>query len=76
MQFDRLQRREFITLLGGASATLPSFVALAQVPTKRALIALLLAGSKNATQERLSRFRLGMQELGYVEGRDYVIEDR
>jgi hypothetical protein len=56
-----MRRREFITLLGGASAR-PSFVALAQVPAKRALIALLLASSKTATQERRSGFRLGMQE--------------
>ena len=53
--------REFITLVGGAAA-LPSSEALAQVPTKRALIALLLASSKTATQERRSGFRLGMQE--------------
>jgi len=71
-----MKRREVIMLLGGAAAALPSFVAVAQLPTKRALIALLLASSKTATQERRSGFRLGMQELGYIEDRDYVIEDR
>jgi hypothetical protein len=64
-----MRRREFITLLGGAAA-LPSFVALAQVPTKRPLIALLLASSKTATQERRSGFRLGMQETHTWEGRE------
>jgi putative ABC transport system substrate-binding protein len=71
-----MKRREFITLFSSAAAALPTLPALAQVATKRAVIGLLLASSKNATQERLSRFRLGMQELGYVESRDYVIEDR
>jgi hypothetical protein len=56
-------------LLGGAAA-LPSFVALAQVPTKRPLIALLLASSKTATQERRSGFRLGMQETHTWEDRE------
>ena len=69
-----MRRREFIAGLGAAA--LPTLPALAQPPAKRAVIGLLLASSKNATQERLSRFGLGMQELGYVEGRDYVIEDR
>jgi putative ABC transport system substrate-binding protein len=71
-----MRRREFVTLLGGAAAALPPFAALAQLPTKRMQIALLLASSKAATQERLSAFRLGMQELGYIENRDYVIDDR
>jgi putative ABC transport system substrate-binding protein len=71
-----VKRREVITLLGGAAAALPSFVALAQVPTKRAVIGLLLAGSKTATQQRRSGFPVGMQELGYVQGRDYVLEDQ
>jgi len=71
-----MKRREFVTLLAGAAAALPSFVTLAQLPTKRALIALLLASSKTATQDRRSAFQLGMQEFGYIEDRDYVIEDR
>jgi putative ABC transport system substrate-binding protein len=71
-----MKRREVITLLGGAAAALPSLVTLAQVPAKPARIGLLLAGSKTATQQRRSGFPLGMRELGYVEGRDYTIEDR
>jgi putative ABC transport system substrate-binding protein len=71
-----MKRREVLTLLGGFGAALPSLVALARIPTKRALIAFLLAGSKSATEQRRNGFPLGMQELGYVEDRDYVIEGR
>jgi putative ABC transport system substrate-binding protein len=72
---DHLKRREVITLLCGAAAALPTIVVRAQVPMK-AVIGLLLAGSNTATQQRRGGFPLGMQELGYVQGRDYVIEDR
>jgi putative ABC transport system substrate-binding protein len=71
-----MKRREVLTLLGGFGAALPSLVALARIPTKRALIAFLLAGSKSATEQRRNGFPLGMQELGYAEDRDYVIEGR
>src|SRR3954470_17280727 len=71
-----MRRREFIVLLGSAAAALPMFPALAQAPPKRAVVGVLLAGSNAATQQRRSGFPLGMQELGYVQGRDYVIEDR
>src|SRR5882757_10283584 len=70
-----MRRREFITLVGGAAA-LPTLGVRAHVPTRHAVIGLLLAGSDKATQQRRSGFPLGMQELGYVQGRDYVIEDR
>ena len=70
-----LDRRKVIALFVGAAAA-PTLPAVAQAPVKRAVIGLLLAGSNAATQQRRSGFPLGMQELGYVEGRDYVIEDR
>jgi putative ABC transport system substrate-binding protein len=69
-----MRRREFITLLGGA-AVWPSN-GLAQSPPKRPLIGLLLASSKAAGARFYSGFPLGMQELGYLEGRDYRVEDR
>lgn len=71
----QLKRREVIALLGGA-AGLSTLPALAQAPAKRAVIGLLLAGSDTATQQRRGGFPMGMQERGYVQGRDYVIEDR
>jgi putative ABC transport system substrate-binding protein len=71
-----LKRREVIALLGSAAAALPTWPAIAQAPAKGAVVGLLLAGSNAATQQRRSGFPLGMQELGYIQGRDYVIEDR
>jgi len=70
-----IRRREFIALLGGAAAAWPSN-GLAQSPPKRPLIGLLLASSKATAARFYSGFPLGMQELGYLEGRDYRVEDR
>src|SRR5436309_13697264 len=71
-----MRRREVITLLGGFGAALPALVARGQVLTKPALIGVLVAGSKEAPQPRVSGFPQGMQELGYVQGRNYMIEGR
>src|SRR6476620_633776 len=71
-----MRRREVITLFGGFGAALPALVARGQVLTKPALIGILVAGSKEATQPRVSGFPQGMQELGYVQGQNYIIEGR
>src|SRR5436853_494400 len=71
-----MRRREVITLLGGLGAALPTLATHGQVPPKPVLIGILLLGTKTATQPRLSGFPQGMQELGYVEGRNYIIEGR
>ena len=70
-----MRRRDFITLLGGIAAAWP-LAARSQVPTKPALIGVFVAGSKEATQPRLSGFPQGMQEHGYIQGQNYIIEDR
>src|SRR5262245_63475940 len=70
-----MKRREFITLLGGAAASWPSN-GLGQSPPKRSLIGFLGASSKAAGARFYSGFSLGMRELGYLEGRDYGVEDR
>src|SRR3974390_1171000 len=75
MQFDWLKRREFITLVGGAVVAWPCN-GPAQSPLKRPLIGLLAASSKAAGARFFSGFPLGMRELGYLEGRDYGVEDR
>jgi putative tryptophan/tyrosine transport system substrate-binding protein len=74
MQFDQLRRREFITLLGGAAAAWP-FAAHAQQPEKTPRVGYLRAGTSNNDPYRESFVR-GMQDLGYVEGRNITFEFR
>jgi putative ABC transport system substrate-binding protein len=70
-----MNRREFITLLGGAAVAWPCN-GLAQSPPKRPLIGFLGASSKATGARYYSGFAIGMRELGYAEGRDYGFEDR
>jgi putative tryptophan/tyrosine transport system substrate-binding protein len=70
MQFDQRNRRGCIALLGGAIIAWP-LAALAQVSTRRPLIALLFATSRYG-----AGFTQRMQELGYMAGRDIDIVHR
>lgn len=66
-----MQRREFITLVGGAATTWP-LAARAQVsPKRRPLIAWLSGGTAEVVGPFAASFLDGMRELGYVEGRDF-----
>jgi putative ABC transport system substrate-binding protein len=69
-----MQRREFISLLGGVAAAWP-FAARAQLPGKVYRIGFLW-DSPNAFLDALEAFRQGLRDLGYVEGRNIVIEYR
>jgi hypothetical protein len=51
-------------------------VAQAQQPAKVPRIAYLSANFASAIAERTEAFRQGLRELGYVEGKDIVIEYR
>ena len=51
-------------------------VAEAQQPKHVARIGLLLGATSSATSNRLRAFSQGMRELGYVEGKNIVIEPR
>jgi len=64
-----------LRFLAGAPLSGP-LVGLAQVPTKRPLIAVLLGASQTTAKAIQSAFMRRLQELGYVEGRDYEIEYR
>jgi ABC-type uncharacterized transport system substrate-binding protein len=74
MQFDRLKRRELITLLGGAAVALP-VVARAQEPAMP-VIGFLDAGSAAARTQQVAAVRKGLAEGGYQEGQNALLEFR
>lgn len=74
MRFDRLGRREFIAILGGAAASPLS--ARAQQNGAMRRIGVLMAFGKDdpAGQARVAAFEEGLQKLGWVLGRNIRID--
>jgi putative tryptophan/tyrosine transport system substrate-binding protein len=68
-----MRRRELITLLGGAAAC--PLAARAQ-PAKVARIGFLGLVSSSSHASRVAAFRSGLRDLGWIEGRNLVIEFR
>jgi ABC-type uncharacterized transport system substrate-binding protein len=69
-----MRRRDFLTVLGGAAAW--PLAARAQQQAKVARIGYLSLGPASATSSRVEALRAGLRDLGWVEGKNIVIEFR
>ena len=77
MQFDRLKRRAFIAMLGGAAAAWPLAVRAQQSKRMRRVGALLpYAANDPQAQTRNAAFLQGLQQLGWTVGTNVQIDYR
>jgi putative ABC transport system substrate-binding protein len=73
----RPRRPKWVGVLAiGVAFTLCGAVATAQQPKTVPRVARLYAASASATADRTEAFRQGLRELGYVEGKNIVVEYR
>jgi putative ABC transport system substrate-binding protein len=73
-----MRRRDFISLISGAAATIPWPVSARaqQLVSKLYRIGILETVPSALNVANMSAFSKGLQELGYVEGKNYIIEYR
>lgn len=73
-----MRRREFIALLGGATAAtvLEPIAASTQTPPKISRVGYIAGSNANSTEHMVGAFRQRLRELGYVEGQTITLEVR
>ena len=72
-----MKRREFITLLGGAAAAWPLVASAQQADQVRRIgVLTYLAAADPDLPPRMTAFSRGLQELGWIDGRNLRIEYR
>src|SRR4051812_28171995 len=73
---NHIRRRDFITLVGGAAVTWP-VAAKAQQPAAMRMVGYIDSTvAAAAAANRVSGFRQGLSEAGFVEGRNVAIDFR
>src|ERR1700761_6836069 len=68
-----MQRREFMTLVGGATAAWPLGALAQTAPVRIGFLASGAAGSPNSA-DQVDAIKQGLRENGLVEGRDYILD--
>jgi putative ABC transport system substrate-binding protein len=78
MQFEELQRREFIALVAASTTALLPFAARARSDTRIRRVGVLigLAANDPESQVRLAAFAQGLQQLGWTIGQNIDIQYR
>jgi putative ABC transport system substrate-binding protein len=78
MQFDQMKRREFITLLGGASAAVWPLAARAQQQDRVRRIGVLMGTAESDPDQKavVSVFTRALEDLGWKEGVNIRIDRR
>src|SRR5262249_29424480 len=77
MRFDRLRRREFLTLLGGAAVARPLAARARHGERMRRIGVLMPFGEDHSVaQARLAAFLQGLQQLSWIDGRNMRIDYR
>jgi len=69
-----IRRREFITLVGAAAVAWPTTLEGQQRKPDR--LGYIWIGAKDSEHSTRDGMRQGLRDLGYVEGRDFVLEER